>query len=197
MATKEKFNFMTPLHLACGDDDFRPNFQYVFFIEGWAYASNAMVLIKQSLDDYCQVIDKENLNGHALHADSFKKILRYDTVQAFDDYVKAWKDDGAEAIFPYAKEGITAPNFKKILEDRINPTLIDSDNSSRASMGNTIGLNPYLIEIAGKVLYSETKYTPLRLTVGKKDQAIIAEPVCIAEYPNQVALIMPISIDEY
>lgn len=192
---KEKFNFKTPLHLACSDDNLRPTFQYVHFIDGWAYATNAMVLVKQSLDDYCDVLDKENLNGHALHADSFKKILRYDTVQAFDDCVKGWKDNGSEVVFPYAKEGITAPDFKKVLEQRLKPNLIRSENNNEASMGSIIGLNPHFVAIVGDVLYDGRKHTPLRLTMGKQYEAVIAEPINVDEYPNQMALIMPLTLD--
>lgn len=199
MATKEKFNFLTPLHLACGTkDELRPVFSYVFFLNGYAYATNGMLLIKQSLEDYCKVLYKERLNGHALHADAFKKILRYDTVEATEEGVKTWKQTGEKAFYSYAEEGITPLKFEQLIEQRLNSDTISSDNTAvPADWDFKVGLNPHFVGIVGRVLYSAQRHTPLKLTFGKcAYTAVLAEPIASMEYPNQMGLIMPVAITE-
>ena len=53
--SKEKSNFATPLHLACADDEIRPALECVHFIDGFAYATDGSILVKQSLKEYCNV----------------------------------------------------------------------------------------------------------------------------------------------
>ena len=196
MATKEKFNFMTPLHLACSDDELRPAFQYIHFKDGWAFASNTYILVRQSMENYCSALNKDLLNGKAIHADAFKKILKYDTVEVTDKGINALKNNGEKAFYPFADEGIKAPNFQSVIDRGFKNDTIASDNTAVRGFEYQVGLNPHLVHIAGKVLYSAAANTPLKLTFGAPFEAVIAEPIDILSFPNQQALIMPIATSE-
>lgn len=75
-----RYNFLSPLHFACADDELRPNMECVYFQNGHAYATNAHVAIKQSLEHYCTVVNKDLLEGRCFYRDSFKDIFSFDIV---------------------------------------------------------------------------------------------------------------------
>ena len=138
MSKKEKYNFLSPLHLACGEDDFRPAFGSVYFIDRFAYASNAHMIIKQSID-YHTVINPENLNGKTIHRDSFKQIMDFTYAIAEEGGIACKDDDGREAFFAYSQ--ISAPvDFMSVI-----PPI-------KLVERNVIGITPKFLTVASKVL---------------------------------------------
>ena len=78
------FNKNCKMHLACSDDDLRPVMQYIYFKGGYAYASDAHILIKNKISEITELITEDQLNildGKYLHKSSFQKILTYDTIR--------------------------------------------------------------------------------------------------------------------
>lgn len=71
---KTIFNgFRTPLHTICANDGLRPQMNHVCFVGNYAYATDAHVLIKQSMDSW--FMDKEmlhHLNGCSMPAKMFQ-----------------------------------------------------------------------------------------------------------------------------
>lgn len=138
---KDRFNFKAQLHRACAKDDLHPVMCYIHFKDGYAYATDSKVLVRSRLWEHCSVIDAANLNGHALHRDSFAQIIKYSNAQATEGGVKCWDSGGKEAFFPYADlTGLKIPDFEFVLAD-IKPT----EASVRC-------LNPALIDVASKCL---------------------------------------------
>ena len=82
MNQRINFNKDVHMHLACAKDDFRPQMQCIYFKDGFAYATDAHVLVKNDLTA-CSNLDPEQialLDGKLLHADHYKDILKYDTI---------------------------------------------------------------------------------------------------------------------
>ncbi len=178
---QEKHNFSAPLHKACGNEDFRPAFSYVHFVNGYAYASNGRIAVKQSMADYCTVIDAEMMNGHAIHKDSFQDIIKYEIAQANDEGIECWDEDGKKAFYPYlpADSNVKTPNFDAVFA-QVSPTPC-----------KMFGINPAYFAIADKVLIHGS--TAVRVTLSGMNQPIMLE---CDEYPNQQVMIMPMTIDE-
>ncbi len=177
--SKDRNNFFAPLHLVCADDEYRPAFAFVYFIDGFAYATNGSMFIQQSIDDYCTVINKESLNGHALHKDSFANIMKFESVEARENGVECWDEGGKKAFFSY-KAVDNAPNFKRVLDDIPSPTPVQA-----------FGINPKYFDIAGKVLVHGL--SPIRVRLTGTATAMLLD--CETS-PNQRCFIMPSSIND-
>lgn len=122
---KTKANFQTPLHLACSDDPCRPVMQYIFFENGYAYATNGHIAVKQSLDDYCDVIEKEKLNGHAIYKTAFAQILKFPMAVATEEGVECINDD-FKVLFRYADKDMVRPNLERAIGEFKRGVLIVS-----------------------------------------------------------------------
>jgi len=173
LAVKEKHNFTSPLHLACADDTLRANMCCVCFENGWAYASNGHILVKQNLDLH-SIINPEKLDGKAIHKDSFKQILQFHTVVVNDDSVLCLAE-GRKAEFKFSD--ITKfPDYNAVIPTN-HPYEI-----------TCIGVKAKYISIAEKILHG-SKYG-IRMTFRGIDKAII---LTTEEYRDeQLILIMPI-----
>lgn len=177
----DKHNFLAPLHKACCSDDLRPAFSYVHFVDGYAYASNGHIAIKQSIADYCSVIDADSLNGHAIHRDSFQDIIKYEIAQANDEGIECWNEDGKKAFYPYltADSNVKTPNFEAAFA-QVSPTTC-----------KMFGINPALFAIADRVLIHGNE--AVRVTLSGMNKPMILD---CDTYPNQKVLIMPMLVDE-
>ncbi len=62
-------------HLACGKDPLRPAMNHIFFSNGYAFASDAHILIKAKLEDFTHREDIiDILEGKYIHRDTWKQI---------------------------------------------------------------------------------------------------------------------------
>ena len=176
-------NFTTPLHKVCVSDkdgELRPEMLAVHFIGGFAYATNAHVLIKSSLD-YHQAINSDKLDGKSIHKDNFKEILKFEIAECCEDGISCRNADGQVAFYEYMDlKGKKIPDFEKIIpkENKFFDTY-------------QIGMNPKLLEICTSAMYSDDGGFRLRFT--GISSAIIVD--CIG-YPDQIGLVMPILLSE-
>ena len=177
MSKKEKYNFNSQLHLVCSDDDLNPALGSVYFIDGYAYACNGYIIVKQNMD-YHTVINPENLIGRTIHRDSFKQIMDFTYATAEADGVLCKDDDGREAFFIYSQ--ISTP-FDFLLK---MPPIKLVEKS-------VFGLNPKFLETAAKVLIGAKQN-------GFKIQMIEGEKICITTpfYEHQMAIISLMLIQE-
>lgn len=114
MATKIKKNFRTKLHLACGDEKFRPAMQHIVFKDGYALATNAHLLIKQKLELHNFSKDEiKQMEGKTIHKDTFLEIYRYDFV-TIENGNFVCKRGNVEAKFELKKPDFKFPNFDEV-----------------------------------------------------------------------------------
>lgn len=71
------------LHKACANDDFRPAMHYICFKDGYAYATDAHIAVRASLDAICALSDEERnkLNGYLIHKNQYEMLLKYSTIE--------------------------------------------------------------------------------------------------------------------
>jgi hypothetical protein len=173
--SKEKFNFNTKLNLCCSRDENRPVMNCIHFKDGYAYAANGIIAIKQSLL-YHSVINPERLNGNSIHADSYKKITSYDIAECLDDGILCKSEDGQEAFFSYFKLSVTPPDIEKVISNRLKKKNEDTQS---------IGINPSYLHDLSKAMIIQAG---LKLSFCGRDAVIVESP----EYEEQIAIIMPV-----
>ncbi|WP_300440650.1 hypothetical protein [Christiangramia sp.] len=100
--SKEKFNFKTNLHMIAGTNDLRPIMHYIYFKDGYAWVTDAHVLIKQHLDHH-KVLNPENLNGKAIHRRVFQMVKqKFEVVTATEEGLRCADSFGNKVLFNYA-----------------------------------------------------------------------------------------------
>ncbi len=103
--TKNNFNKKAQMHLAClkGNDQ-RKDLECVYFNNGFAYATNQQILVKNRIDEICglEPHEIEALNGKFLHADFYREMLKYDSIMIAEDGIECTKGDN-KAFFYFSK----------------------------------------------------------------------------------------------
>ena len=87
---RHNFDPQFKLHLCCGNDDIRPVFQYIHFIGGYAYATDAHVLIRAKIADISNFTEEEiaMLNNKA----------GYGTSEIAGDIIRTFENEIAKSI---------------------------------------------------------------------------------------------------
>ena len=185
MSTADKQTFTAPLHLACAKSNgLRPVLEYIFFIDGNAYASDGHIMIEQSIEEYCHIIDAHKLNGNALHSDTYKMAMKCHMVVAEDEGIRCYTKTCQEVFIPYpvlVNYGIAKiPDFKRVLA--VSEPLPTAH----------LGISPKYLAIANKVLVHE-KTEPVKCVLQGECQPII---ITVPGRPLQRALWLPMMIGE-
>lgn len=182
MAEKEpKQTFNTKLHEICSDNKLQPVMQCVYFDNGFAYASNAHIAIKQSLD-FQSVLAPEELDGKFLHKDNFKAVMTFEIAECCDDGIQCKSISGAAAFFEYyiPKIDEKIPEFEKMLHPKRGQTAV-----------TFIGFNPEYFAKLTKALYAPMGNIRCKFT--GVDSGILVDVVGIED---QQAIIMPYILND-
>ncbi len=175
----EKQNFNIKIYEACSDDELRPIMMCVHFINGFAYASEGHIAVKQSLE-YHSIINPEVLNGKSIHRDNFKNIMQFEIAECTESGVVCKDSDGRTALFDYFdRKGEKIPDFEKVMQ------------AGDIKEVRFIGLNFKLVEKLQKAMHSPSGN--FRLRFHGNDKGIIID---VADIPNQVAIAIPCLIEE-
>lgn len=119
MADKKKNTFNTKLYECCSDDKLRPAFQCVHFKNGYAYATDGKIAIKQPLT-FQSVVDIDELDNVSIHKDSYKAIMGFEIAQANTEGVECMNENGQQAFFEYyhPTEGEIMPDVEKMINSK-------------------------------------------------------------------------------
>lgn len=176
---KEKQTFKTKVFecYAGNDDKLRPAMQCVHFENGYAYASNGMMAIKQALSLH-SILDPQELDGNSLHRDSYKAIMSFEIAQVSPDGVNCWNENGQTAFYEFYQfsENDKRPNIDAILSPKRGLTSLDF-----------LGINPDLLGRIYKALYIPADHT-VRMQFTGIDSLIIIDVPGVDE---QTAGLMP------
>lgn len=183
MSKVEKRTFTTHIHLACAKaNDICPAFEYIHFINGYAYASDDHILIKSSMKEYFNIEGVELLNGHALHAEIYKLVMGFKIAEATAEGLECWTKTNQRVFIPYPNLeslGIKVPSFEKVAgKCELRPT-------------SKLGIMPRYMRVIDKALVHEN-FEGIRYQFQGDGEAIVAD---VPERPNQMALWMPRSLD--
>ena len=149
------------LHKACANDDLRPAMHYICFKDGYAYATDAHIAVRASLDAICALSDEEKakLNGYLIHKSQYEMLLKYSTIEIgegtitlIDPESKASTTiqlvklaESSEA--PEVSEGkaIYFPNVDKIINDDLSKDSLQRVGFNYSLLGRIIaamGIKP-------------------------------------------------------
>lgn len=96
--------FLKPLHLACMDDDMRPNFRLIEIKHGIAQATNGHFVVKLELNK-TSLLEQEQidmLNGRYIHMEVWKEIHKCEMIEFTEETISCWKN-GIKKTFEYAE----------------------------------------------------------------------------------------------
>lgn len=173
----DKYNFTTKLHLACSTDENRPMYGCIHFENGFAYATNGNLIIKQSLE-YHSILDPINLDGKSLHRENFANIMQFEIATANEDGVYCHNKDGRSAFFEYFdRKGQQVPDFDIVI------------NQFSARGVDFIGINPKSFDIISKALYNGDQ---LRIRFAGIDKSMLCD---VPAYESQLAYVMPLILN--
>lgn len=119
--TKNNFNKKVQMHLACSKDDgMHPGTECVFFNNGYAYATDTHILVRNRISEISGLDESEiaALDGKFLHADFYKDMLKYDSIMIAEDGIECSK--GNDKAFFYFSTFEKYPDAEKVLQDALN-----------------------------------------------------------------------------
>lgn len=170
--TRVNFNKEVRMNLACSDDELRPVMSQIYFKDGFAYASDGYILVKNKIEE-CSSIDAEQikiLENKYLHKDHYRDILKYDLIEISEEGVEARKVNGGEKAFFYFSnpDNYKYPNAERLLQevlnkqnvhtcdvgfnlkfmDKLRKALFDSNSCKFRFKGDNINLNVILESIS-------------------------------------------------
>jgi len=173
--TMTRNTFISDLHLACAKDEKRPEFQCIYFLNGFAYTATPHMVIKQPLH-LSQVYGIDFLEGKLIHAESFKAIRKMKSVIATEDGFECISKGGSNVFFQYS-EG-THPNFDAVLQPM------------GAGMVADVCVNTTLLGILAKAMAGGAA---VKMAFQGQGVPMLIEPID-SEYEGEVAVVMPITI---
>lgn len=117
---KNNFDKKVQMHLACSKNELRKEMQCVYFKDGFAYASDGIILVKNRISEISglEKHEAEALNGKFLHADLYKDMLKYDNIMIAEDGIECSKGD--DKVFFYFSKFDKFPDAEKVLQNALN-----------------------------------------------------------------------------
>lgn len=118
--TKNNFDKKVQMHLACAKDDHRPEMQCIYFNNGFAYATDTHILVRNRISEISGLNESEieALNGKFLRADFYKDMLKYDSIMIAEDGIECAK--GNDKAFFYFSTFEKYPDAEKVLQNAMN-----------------------------------------------------------------------------
>lgn len=156
--TKNNFNKKVQMHLACSKDNgFRPETECIFFNNGYAYATDTHILIRNRISEISGLNESEieALNGKLLHAGFYKDMLKYDSIMIAEDGIECSK--GNDKAFFYFSTFEKYPDAEKVLQDALNKQTVPLPQFS---------FDMKLIQRLNKALYQSDRCTATFKGVG-------------------------------
>ena len=176
----KNFTFISNLHLVCGKEKLRPSLQCVHFKNGYAYASDAHVLIKQPLS-LSNIQEPENLEGKAIHSSIFKEIRKMKHVVCTPDGFECRTKDNQKVFYQYSETN-TPPDFEAVIpKDKLGGVA-------------EIGIKPAFVTLLGKAMAGGS--CGLKAAFRGERGAIVFEPIQ-QEYNGEIGLFMPTLLYSY
>lgn len=171
---------LNPLHLACSDDDLRPNMSLIQIQSGIATATNGHILVRIDLKQIDALTPEqlEILDGKFLHKEVWKEIYKCDSVE-FDDNGIYCHKNGIKKTFDYSN-----PNGEFFDTDSVVKDIKDAGEETKPQML----LNPTFITILQKIFQSNQ----LTFSFSKGNKGVLAYP----HYDcGMFAVIMPLFLE--
>lgn len=174
-------NFRKKISIACGSDDLRPVMSHLFFDNGYVIATDAHLLLKQSLKEHAFTEEEISImNGKLLHRAAFDEIFRYDHVTVSEAGFTCRKGP-VKCIIEFSECENKFPDYEAVIpKTKLQP--IDE-----------IGLNMKIIHKISQLTLSYNKN--VKFSFRAKNKAVIITPLDGDVEPGaDLLLVMPVMI---
>ena len=183
---RKNFDKKVQMHLACvKNDDLRKTMSCVYFKDGFAYATDGIVLVKNRLSEMSTFDESEiaALDGKFLPAEHYKDILKYDECLISEDGIETVKED--DRTFFYFKDfgEEKFPKADEVLQYALNKKTVPLPQ---------IGFNIKHMERLAKAM---CRFEECVATFKGVNEPIVFSS--IMPDMSSVGVIMPILINEY
>lgn len=120
---KNNFSKKVQMHLACSTDELRPAMNCIYFKDGFAYATDGHILVKNRITEFSGLEEAEitALDGKMLYRDFYRDMLKYDSLLIAEDGIECHKGtDKAFFYFSVFSSDVKYPNAEKVLQEALN-----------------------------------------------------------------------------
>jgi len=184
MKSKVKIGgFRAKIWNACGADHIRPVLSYAHVKDGYIYATNAHILIKQKLTAVHGIDEEQasHLEGKFLHRELLKELDRYDVVQFEKDSIYATKS-GVETRFKYSFFDGVFPNCDAVIP-----------STDKIEAVENIGVNHAILKELTSAMY-KNDIPKHRLTFHGSNRGIIVTNEELSR-DEELGIIMPVMLN--
>jgi len=184
MKARHNFNKNVRIDRICDDTLFRPAQSLIYFKDGYAYATDAHILVKVRITEISsfQEIQLDVLEGKAIHKSVYARLLSFDRVEITPDGFKATVPE-AESFITFGFAGIQ----ENMVED-IEKVIFNARNNKQTEI-TTFGINPTLLKRLD-CLFSDTY--GVRIIIKDPNKPILVK----WSWHDAIGLIMPVMINE-
>jgi len=171
---------LKPLHLACLDDEMRPNYNLIRINNNIATATNGTILVKLDLTMVSSLLPEELeiINGKYIHAEVWKEIHKCDQIEFLEDEIVCHNND-IKKRFDYSQPTGELWDSNSIVQDIKEA----GEMSKRIAQFNT-----KMIQIVAKIFDADTLY--FSFTKGNKKGTVVFP----YEDSGMFAIIMPVEL---
>lgn len=172
---------LNPLHLACANDDLRPNMSLIEIKSGIATATNGHLLVRIDLRQIDALTPEqiEVLNGKYLHKEVWKEIHKCDKVEFDDAGIYCFKNS-IKKTFEYSN-----PNGEFFDIDSIVTGIKTAGEESKLQ----VLFNPVYIQIIQKIF----QHSQLTFSFSKGGSGVLVYPFYDC---GMFAVLMPLALNE-
>lgn len=180
---RHNFNRNCRLDRIAENDVFRPQFSCIYFKDGYAYATDAHILIKAKLTDVSTFQDDQIdlLNGKCIHRSVYSRLLEFERVQITSEGFKARILD-IDSFITFGFTGVQ----KDVVSD-IEKVILNAQNDKQEEI-TTFGINPVLLARLDKI-FNDNYGVQLIVKAANK-------PILVKwDGKDAIGLIMPVMIN--
>ena len=122
MTERINFDKKVKMGLACSKDDLRPLMGCIYFKDGYAYASDGLILVKNKVSEISTISEDQiaQLNDVYLHAETYDKVVKYDTIDISAEGIECTSGDKKAFFYFQVMEDAKYPNADSVLNDMLN-----------------------------------------------------------------------------
>ena len=181
-------NFQCRLDIACGNDPFRPAMENIYFKDGYAYATDAHIGVRHSLELHgFSEKEIEFMDGKMIHKKLFRQIYSHFHIEAQEDGIMCRSDEISVKYF-YTSPFSKFPNLEYVLKGLLK-------NNKKELNG--FSLSAVLVSRLKDVFLFDGYSKSLEFSFRGDSTGILVSPNDDESYiGRQIGVIMPIVLEK-
>lgn len=173
--------FKTQIWKACSNDHLRPALCHAFVRDGFIYATNAHVAVKQSLEHIhgIEIDERRIIEGKYFSVHLLKQLEKCDIVVFKEDGIHT-ECGSTKAVYQYTSEQGLFPDVDAVLPSAGNSEAVPY-----------IGFNPKLFKIISEAMMTDTDQFRLEFNGAHRAIVVTANGY---DREHQIGILMPINL---